>query len=60
MLAGGKIGREEKSSIHVADVIRISDSNSRIRGGSSDTVERKTWSQVLTWSQVESRGFPCD
>ena len=32
VLAGGKIGREEKSPIHVADVIRMSDSNSRGRG----------------------------
>jgi hypothetical protein len=32
VLAGGKTGREEKSPIHVADVIRMSDSNSRGRG----------------------------
>ena len=32
VLAGGKIGREEKSPIHVADVIRMSDSNSRGQG----------------------------
>jgi hypothetical protein len=30
VLANDKIGREEKSPIHVADVIRISDANVRL------------------------------
>ena len=57
VLADGKTGREEKSPIHVADVIRMSGLNSEsfekktsraeVSGGSpSDGVEFEIWKQV--------------
>ena len=37
VLADGRTGREEKSPIHVADVVRMSEANLKLRGAQSDS-----------------------